>query len=260
MMMKKQYQYHNLYIIIILVLFNMIYTLKSLLLNNNRKKLSILSYKYNCNNNLIFKSRRYIIQCNDINTSITSPTTFDSKDDVEQIDATIKSLGNEIRELKLDKEKNKDIIGIKVKELTSLKNKYTELTTPTSSSVSPSSSPTSITSSNKKSNIDDDRSNQKTSSSSSQDSIITPRDQDYSMWYNDVIYASDMVDQSPVRGCMVIKPWGMGVWDILRGELDERIRDTGTSNAYFPLFIPQSFLSKEAEHVDGKLYSLFNDL
>lgn len=234
----------------------MIYTFKSLLLNNNRKKLSILFYKYNNNNNLIFKSRRYILQCNDINTSITElSTSFDSKDDIEQIDASIKSLGNEIRQLKLDKINNKDIIGIKVKELTSLKIKYTELTTPTSSSVSPSSSTlssTSLTSSNKKkSNVDDDRSNQKTSSSS-QDSIITPRDQDYSMWYNDVIYGSDMVDQSPVRGCMVIKPWGMGVWDILRGELDERIRDTGTSNAYFPLFIPQSFLSKEAEHVDGK--------
>jgi prolyl-tRNA synthetase len=50
---------------------------------------------------------------------------------------------------------------------------------------------------------------------------------------------------------MVIKPWGMGVWDLLRSELDTRIRDTGASNAYFPLFIPQSFLSKEAEHVDG---------
>lgn len=69
--------------------------------------------------------------------------------------------------------------------------------------------------------------------------------------YSDVIYAADMVDQSPVRGCMVIKPWGMGIWDILRNDLDSRIRATGASNAYFPLFIPQSFLSKEAEHVDG---------
>ena len=73
------------------------------------------------------------MQCNDINTSVTSTTTFDSKDDIEQIDVSIKSLGNEIRELKLDKEKNKDIIGIKVKELTSLKNIYTQLTTPASS-------------------------------------------------------------------------------------------------------------------------------
>ena len=60
-----------------------------------------------------------------------------------------------------------------------------------------------------------------------------------------------MVDQSPVRGCMVIKPWGMGVWDLLREELDRRIKDTGVSNAYFPLFIPLEFLAKEAEHVDG---------
>eukprot|EP00596_Hydrurales_sp_CCMP1899_P008436 CAMPEP_0119039766 /NCGR_PEP_ID=MMETSP1177-20130426/9414_1 /TAXON_ID=2985 /ORGANISM="Ochromonas sp, Strain CCMP1899" /LENGTH=623 /DNA_ID=CAMNT_0007004031 /DNA_START=257 /DNA_END=2128 /DNA_ORIENTATION=- len=82
-------------------------------------------------------------------------------------------------------------------------------------------------------------------------SVITPRDVDYSKWYNDVISASDMVDQSPVRGCMVIKPWGMGVWDLLRAELDDRIRETGTQNAYFPLFIPMSFLAKEAEHVDG---------
>lgn len=69
--------------------------------------------------------------------------------------------------------------------------------------------------------------------------------------YNDVIFAADMVDHSPVRGCMVIKPWGMGVWDNLRSELDNKIRATGANNAYFPLFIPQSFLSKEAEHVDG---------
>jgi prolyl-tRNA synthetase len=69
--------------------------------------------------------------------------------------------------------------------------------------------------------------------------------------YNDVISASDMVDQSPVRGCMVIKPWGMGVWDQLKKELDDRIRGMGVSNAYFPLFIPLSFLAKEAEHVEG---------
>ncbi len=60
-----------------------------------------------------------------------------------------------------------------------------------------------------------------------------------------------MVDQSPVRGCMVIKPWGMGVWDNIRSELDTRIKATDTSNAYFPLLIPKSFLAKEAEHVEG---------
>ena len=80
---------------------------------------------------------------------------------------------------------------------------------------------------------------------------ITPRTESYSRWYNDLVIAADMLDASPVRGCMVIKPWGMGVWDLLRGELDTRISDTGAENAYFPLLIPQSFLSKEADHVQG---------
>lgn len=69
--------------------------------------------------------------------------------------------------------------------------------------------------------------------------------------YLDVLAAADMVDQSPVRGCMVIKPWGMAIWDTLRAELDRRIRAAGVSNAYFPIFIPLHFLAKEAEHVDG---------
>ena len=60
-----------------------------------------------------------------------------------------------------------------------------------------------------------------------------------------------MVDPSPVKGCMVIKPWGMSIWDKLRMTLDDRIADSGAQNAYFPLLIPRSFLSKEAEHVDG---------
>ncbi len=81
--------------------------------------------------------------------------------------------------------------------------------------------------------------------------MITPRAVDYSQWYQDVVYGADLVDQSPVRGCMVIKPWGMAVWDNLRAELDAAIRATGAQNAYFPLFIPLSFLSKEAEHVEG---------
>lgn len=66
-----------------------------------------------------------------------------------------------------------------------------------------------------------------------------------------MVYASELVDQSPVRGCMVIRPWGMGVWDEVRTSLDAAIKRTGASNAYFPLFIPLSFLSKEAEHVEG---------
>ena len=80
---------------------------------------------------------------------------------------------------------------------------------------------------------------------------LTTREADYSAWYQEVIAAGDLVDQSPVKGCMVIKPTGMALWDSLRGELDKRIKESGAENAYFPLFIPVSFLSKEAEHVEG---------
>mmetsp|Transcript_13168 Transcript_13168/g.39336 ORF Transcript_13168/g.39336 Transcript_13168/m.39336 type:complete len:559 (-) Transcript_13168:26-1702(-) len=80
---------------------------------------------------------------------------------------------------------------------------------------------------------------------------ITSAAEDFSQWYSDVIRGADLVDASPVKGCMVIKPWGMAVWDRLRDALDARIKATGAENAYFPLLIPRSFLSKEAEHVDG---------
>ncbi|RME22052.1 MAG: proline--tRNA ligase [Deltaproteobacteria bacterium] len=80
---------------------------------------------------------------------------------------------------------------------------------------------------------------------------ITPRDQDYARWYQDVIASADLVDSSPVRGCMVLKPHGFAVWEAIRADLDARFKATGHQNAYFPLFIPQSFLSREAEHVEG---------
>ncbi len=81
---------------------------------------------------------------------------------------------------------------------------------------------------------------------------ITPtREEDYPEWYQQVIKASDMAENSPVRGCMVIKPWGYGIWEKIRLELDDRIKKTGHENAYFPLFIPLSYLEKEAKHVEG---------
>ena len=80
---------------------------------------------------------------------------------------------------------------------------------------------------------------------------ITPRSENYSKWYNDIIRVCDLAETSPVRGCMVIKPWGMSIWDRVRIDLDARIQEHGAENAYFPLLIPKSFLSKEAEHVDG---------
>ncbi len=81
---------------------------------------------------------------------------------------------------------------------------------------------------------------------------ITPtREADYPEWYQQVVQLSDMADRSPVRGCMVIKPWGYAIWENIRTELDKRFKETGVKNAYFPLFIPLSFLEKEAEHVEG---------
>jgi prolyl-tRNA synthetase len=81
---------------------------------------------------------------------------------------------------------------------------------------------------------------------------ITPtREDDYPEWYQQVVKAAEMAENSPVRGCMVIKPWGYGVWENMQRYLDDRIKETGHENAYFPLFIPLSFLEKEAAHVEG---------
>ena len=80
---------------------------------------------------------------------------------------------------------------------------------------------------------------------------ITPRGQDYSQWYIDVVLKGDMADYSPVKGCMVIKPNGYGVWENIQRNLDRMFKETGHVNAYFPMFIPESFLKKEAEHVEG---------
>lgn len=81
--------------------------------------------------------------------------------------------------------------------------------------------------------------------------IKPTRQEDYPEWYQQVIKAADMAENSPVRGCMVIKPWGYGIWENIQQQLDARIKETGHENAYFPLFIPISFLQKEAEHVQG---------
>ena len=81
---------------------------------------------------------------------------------------------------------------------------------------------------------------------------ITPtREEDYSQWYQEVVKASDMAENSPVRGCMVIKPWGFALWENIQHDMDAMFKETGVRNAYFPLFIPLSYLEKEAEHVEG---------
>ena len=80
---------------------------------------------------------------------------------------------------------------------------------------------------------------------------ITPRSVDYSQWYIDIVLNAKLADYSPVKGCMVIRPRGYAIWELLRDELDRRFKATSHQNAYFPMFIPMSFLKKEAEHVEG---------
>lgn len=80
---------------------------------------------------------------------------------------------------------------------------------------------------------------------------ITPREQDYSQWYLDVIRAAELADYAPVRGCMVIRPTGYSIWEEVQKFFDNAFKETGHVNAYFPLLIPQSFMEKEAEHVEG---------
>lgn len=80
---------------------------------------------------------------------------------------------------------------------------------------------------------------------------LTSRSADYSKWYNELVVNAGMAEHSDVRGCMVIKPYGYSIWERMQQELDFRFKETGHQNAYFPLFIPKSFFSKEADHVDG---------
>jgi prolyl-tRNA synthetase len=80
---------------------------------------------------------------------------------------------------------------------------------------------------------------------------LTKRSQDYSQWYIDIVTRAEMADYAPVKGCMVIRPWGYAIWERMVRALDDMFKATGHSNAYFPLLIPQSFLQKEAEHVEG---------
>ena len=81
--------------------------------------------------------------------------------------------------------------------------------------------------------------------------ISPTREEDYPEWYQQVVKAADLAENTPVRGCMVIKPWGYGIWENIRDVLDGMFKATGHKNAYFPLFIPKSFLQREAEHIDG---------
>jgi prolyl-tRNA synthetase len=81
--------------------------------------------------------------------------------------------------------------------------------------------------------------------------VLTSKEENYAQWYNDLVLKSGLAENSAVRGCMVIKPYGYAIWEKMRGELDRMFKETGHENAYFPLFIPKSFFSREADHVEG---------
>src|SRR6204780_3143345 len=80
---------------------------------------------------------------------------------------------------------------------------------------------------------------------------VTPQSEDFSAWYNELVLRAELADRGPVRGTMVIRPYGYRIWELLQRELDDRIKATGHENAYFPLLIPQSYFTREAEHVEG---------
>jgi prolyl-tRNA synthetase len=81
--------------------------------------------------------------------------------------------------------------------------------------------------------------------------LITPRSEDYARWYTDLVIQGKLADYAPVKGCMVVRPHGYALWENMQAELDRRFKETGHQNAYFPLFIPKSFLAREADHVEG---------
>ncbi len=80
---------------------------------------------------------------------------------------------------------------------------------------------------------------------------VTPMSEDVSAWYNELVFKAELADRGPAKGTMVIRPYGYRIWELLQAQLDQRFKDTGHENAYFPLFIPQSYLQREAEHIDG---------
>ena len=80
---------------------------------------------------------------------------------------------------------------------------------------------------------------------------VTPQSKDYAAWYTDVVTKAELADYGPVKGTMVVRPYGFALWELIKDSFDMMIKDTGHVNAYFPLFIPKSFLAQEAEHVEG---------
>ena len=155
----------------------------------------------------------------------------------DDLEASIKAKGDEIRLLK-EGGADKAAVAPLVAELLALK-----------AQLDPSAPQATNTASakNQAPKKDPQRLVQESSDDEEEESdsdFITSRDENYSKWYNDIIRVCSLAETSPVRGCMVIKPWGMSIWDRIRTDLDTRIQEHGAENAYFPLLIPKSFLSK----------------
>lgn len=173
-----------------------------------------------------------------------SPATLSDERKAE-LESKIEEKGDAIRALK-EQGLSKDELGPHVAELLALKAELDP------SSVSPPKKKKKQQQQQQKGQKQQQASKaNKQQAEDAESDYITPRAEDYSKWYNDVIRVCELAESSPVRGCMVIKPWGMSLWDQIRRDLDDRIQEHGAENAYFPLLIPKSFLSKEAEHVDG---------
>ena len=161
-----------------------------------------------------------------------------------ELEAQIKAKGDEIRALK-DGGADKATVAPLVEELLALKAKLDP------DSVKPKKKKGGNNNNNNNQKKKGGQQQQKNASDDAESDYITLRSEDYSKWYASIIRNAGLAESSPVRGCMVIKPWGMSLWDIVRTDLDARIKSHDVENAYFPMLIPKSFLSKEAEHVDG---------
>src|SRR5215213_7213012 len=83
------------------------------------------------------------------------------------------------------------------------------------------------------------------------EAVLTPQGEDFPQWYQDVVARAELAETGPARGSMVIRPWAYAIWELMQADMDRRIKATGVQNAYFPLFIPMSFLEKEKDHVEG---------
>jgi len=189
----------------------------------------------------VYTNNQVFFQRSNYRLSLLRMSSALSDTEKSEIEAHLKEKGDQIRALK-EKNTPKEELAPYVAELLSLKSKLDP-----NAGKKPDKKKKGTNNNQQKK-----KSNQKTAlSDAEQSEAITPRADDYSKWYSDIIRASSLSENSPVRGCMVIKPWGMSIWDAIRTELDAQIKAQGVENVYFPLLIPKSFLSKEAEHVDG---------